>query len=72
MPWNRKTSRRDRKRRGRARKRNEVFWISPTGTLKPATYRVHRRFKKFMWGHLPIVDTINFTPIKYLGFGDDE
>ena len=72
MPWNRKTSRRDRKRRGRTRKRNEVFWISPTGTLQPATYRIHRRFKKFMWGHLPIVGTLNFTPIKYLGFGEDE
>ena len=55
-----------------SRKRNEVFWISPTGTLQPATYRIHRRFKKFMWGHLPIVGTLNFTPIKYLGFGEDE
>lgn len=72
MTWNGKTTRRDRKRRGRARKRNEVFWISPTGTLQPATYRIHRGFKKITGDHLPIADTINFTPIKYLGFGDDE
>lgn len=48
MPWNRKTSRRDRKRRMRAQKR-EVFRISPT-----VTYRIRRRFKKITPDHLPL------------------
>lgn len=70
MPWNGKTSRRDRKRR---RRRSMPSWLWDA-IYGPAMIGITstRRFRDLGVGHLPILDTINFTPVKYLGLGEDK
>lgn len=43
MPWNGKTTRKDRKRRAKERKKNDRYWRWLVGKLKPRTYA--RTFK---------------------------
>lgn len=72
MPWNRKTSRRDRKWWSRLLRRNYRAQKREAAIDAENEQADRARFKDIGISHLPIVDTINFTPIKYLGFGEDE